>query len=163
MSSYTGLLRSKSFKVTKNWFRFLTIFILSLFISCGDTPTCLPTETNLVKIAFVDDAGIARQTTFSLRAIDYNDLFLDYTDTTLSKLVLPLNPTSNSTTLVIDHDGISDTLGLKYIVIQKLISPECGLDIGLSDLDTTFTTFDNLKIVERIIFEDVTTNIEITL
>ncbi|MEN8248995.1 MAG: DUF6452 family protein [Bacteroidota bacterium] len=147
----------------KHWFKILAIFNLGLILNCGDVPTCIPTESNLVKIAFLDDEGKSKPLTFTLRALDREDLFLDYTDTTLSKLVLPLNGSSNTTTFVIDHDAISDTLGLSYDVVAQLISPECGLEIALSELDTTSTTFENLRILENIIHEDVNTNIEITL
>ena len=163
MLSYSRLLKNKSYKLINKCIKLLSIFIPVLIFSCGDIPTCLPTQTNLVKIAFVDETGKAKQTTLSLRTVDFEDLFLNYSDTTLSKIEIPLNPTSNITTLVIEHDNISDTLGLTYSVVRKLISPECGLEIGLNDLDTAFSTFENLEIVERIILEDVTTNIEITL
>lgn len=163
MLSYSRLLKNKSYKLFNKWFNLLAIFIPGLIFSCGDIPTCLPTETNLVKIAFVDESGKAKQTTLSLRVIDYEDLFLNYSDTTLSKIEIPLNPASNTTTLVIGHDNVSDTLGLTYSVVRKLISPECGLEIGLNDLDTTFSTFEKVEIIERIIFEDVNTNIEITI
>jgi hypothetical protein len=48
-------------------------------------------------------------------------------------------------------------------VVAKLISPECGLDAAFDKMDTTFTSFMNLEILERLIHEDITTNIEITL
>lgn len=150
------IIMRKSFKV-------LVIFNIGFLLNCGDIPTCLPTESNLVKIAFLDEAGKAKSITFTLSAIDNADGFLEYTDTTLSNLIVPLNPGSNTTTFVIEQANSTDTLGLTYDITARLISPECGLEIALSDLDTTFTTFDKLEILEALIHEDVNTNIEITI
>jgi uncharacterized protein DUF6452 len=148
----------------KRWYRLVLIMSLGLILNCGDIPTCVDTETSLVKIKFLDNAGAVKNITLlSLQAIDNELGFPEYTDSTLNNLSLPLNPGAETTTFIFEQTTGTDTVGLSYTVVAKLISPECGLDASFDKLDTTFTSFNKLEILERIIHEDVTTNIEITL
>ena len=138
---------------------------LGLVLSCGDIPTCLDIETSLVKIKFIDIEGNAKEIFLAkLSAIGNEDGFPEYGNDTLNSISLPLNPGALTTTFLIEQtSGSIDTIGLSYTVVAKLISPECGLDAAFDDMDTTFTSFNNLEILESIIHEDITTNIEITL
>lgn len=142
----------------------LAIMILSLISSCGDIPTCLDVETSLVKINFIDESGTEKPITLrSLTAIGNEMGFLEYADTTLSNFQLSLNPGSTTTTFILEQETVTDTLALTYEVIAKLISPECGLDAAFTKLDTAFTTYNQLEIVNMSIHKEVTVNIEITL
>jgi hypothetical protein len=144
--------------------KLLIISAIALVLSCGDIPTCVDTETSLVKLSFVDVDGEAKSITLtSLKAIDNEDGFPEYADSIFSSINLPLNPGSYTSTFILEQAGVIDTLGLTYDVVAKLISPECGLDASFSKLDTTFTTYDKLNILQTAIHEDVTVNIEITL
>jgi uncharacterized protein DUF6452 len=140
------------------------IMSLGLILSCGDIPTCVDTDTSLVKIKFVDNTGTATNMFLTkLSAIGNENGFPEYDNDTLSGLILPLNPGAVTTTFIFEQTTGTDTVGLSYTVVAKLISPECGLDAFFDKLDTTFTSFNKLEILERIIHEEVTTNIEITL
>ncbi len=44
----------------KWWSKWVLIIGLGLILSCGDIPTCLDTETNLVKVKFIDADGNAK-------------------------------------------------------------------------------------------------------
>jgi len=148
----------------KRWHRWVLIFSLSLILSCGDIPTCVDTDTSLVKIKFVDDTGAGKNIILTkLSAIGNESGFPEYDNDTLSSISLPLNPGTLTTTFIFAQKTGNDTLGLSYTVVAKLISPECGLDAFFDNMDTTFTSFNNLRILERIIHEDITTNIEVTL
>ena len=138
---------------------------LGLVLSCGDIPTCLDIDTSLVKIKFIDIEGNAKEIFLTkLSAIGNEDGFPEYGNDTLNSVNLPLNPGALTTIFLIEQtSGSIDTIGLSYTVVAKLISPECGLDTAFDDMDTTFTSFNNLEILESIIHEDITTNIEITL
>lgn len=134
-----------------------------MVIACGDKPTCLDRETSLVKIKFIDDQGAAKSITLEgLKAIGNEDGFPEYTDTTLSILQLPLNPGARMATFILEQSSGTDTIGLSYDVVAQLISPECGLDAAFSNLDTTRVTFLKAEILNRIINEEIETNIEIT-
>jgi hypothetical protein len=133
------------------------------FTSCGERPTCVDTDTSLAKIQFLGEDGKAKDIIISsLWAIDNEDGFPEFTNDTTSYLALPLNPGATSTTFIIEQTDRTDTIGLKYSVVAKLITPECGLDASFSNLDTTSTTYKTLVIVQKQIHQDVTTNIEIT-
>ena len=147
-----------------SWYKWAIIFGLALALSCGDIPTCLDTETSLVKINFIDSVGKAKDIILnSLKAIDNEDGFPEYANDTLSVLTLPLNPGDTVTTFILDQTTGIDTIGLSYTVTAILISPECGLDAAFDKLDTTFTTYNKLEILNQSIHEDVTVNLEITL
>lgn len=132
-------------------------------ISCGDEPTCVDTDTSIIKIDFLDEDGKAKNIIInSLSAIGNEDGFPEFNNDTTSSISLPLNPGAPNTTFILYQPTKTDTIGLAYDVVAKLISPECGLDASFSKLDTSFTTFTKLVIIESIIDEAVTTNIEIT-
>jgi len=146
------------------WSKWFIIIGLSFFFSCGDIPTCLDTETSLVKVSFIDSDGKDKNITLiSLKAIGNEEGFPEYADSTLNKLALPLNPSASITTFILEQATNTDTLELHYTVVAKLISPECGLDAAFDKLSVDYTTYKNLVVLEKIIHEDITVNIEITL
>jgi hypothetical protein len=148
----------------KWWSKWVLIIGLGLILSCGDIPTCLDTETNLVKVKFIDADGNAKDIYLTkLSAIGNEDGFPEIEDDTLSSINLSLNPGAFATTFIFEQTTGTDTIGLSYTVVAKLISPECGLDAVFDDMDTTFTSFKKLEILQSIIHEDIITNIEITL
>lgn len=146
-------------------FRFFCVVLISivLFASCGERPTCVETDTSLAKIRFLGEDGKAKEIVInSLRAINNEDGFPEFTNDTTSNLALPLNPGATTTTFILEQPDRTDTIGLKYSVVARLITAECGLDASFSNLDTTSTTYKTLVIVQNQIHQDVTTNIEIT-
>jgi hypothetical protein len=148
----------------RRWYGFVIIIGLFAATSCGDTPTCVDTATNLVKVNFINDEGEAAEVFLtSLKAIGNEDGFPEYANDTITDIILSLNPADTTTTFILEQTTGTDTLGLKYDVVAKLISPECGLDAAFDKLDTTFTTYDALSILNNSINEDVVVNIEITL
>ena len=138
---------------------------LGLGWGCGDIPTCVDTETNLVKMQFLATDGSAKDIYLAkLSAIGNEDGFPEIDNDTLNSLDLSLNPGALTTTFILEQtSGTIDTIGLSYSVVARLISPECGLDATFDDMDTTFTTYNKLEILDRRIHEDIITNIEITL
>lgn len=156
--------------IDKIWSRLLIILAIIVVGSCGDIPTCVDNETSLVKVSFVGEDGKAKSIKIlSLKAISNEDGFPEFADSILNQMSLPLNPGSYTSTYIIEHgevtdtSGVTDTLGLAYDVVAKLISPECGLDASFDKLDTTYTTYKELYILQTAIHEDVTVNIEIIL
>ena len=137
---------------------------LGLGWGCGDIPTCVDTETNLVKVKFLDIEGNPKDIFLTkLSAIGNEDGFPEYDDDTLSSISLSLNPGAITTTFILEQTTGTDTIGLSYSVVARLISPECGLDAAFDNMDTTITSFNMLEILDRRIHEDIITNIEITL
>lgn len=152
-------------RIMKSIFHSLFIVVIGLLIfsACGDEATCVDRETSLVKIDFVDEDGLAKDIILnSLSSEGSNDGFPEYQDDTLSRLVLPLNPGSRTSTFILTQPTRTDTIGLSYDVVAQLISPECGLDAAFSNLDTTHISFEKVVIISGIINEQIPTNIEIT-
>lgn len=148
----------------KWWNNWVLIIGLGLILSCGDIPTCLDTETNLIKVKFIDADGNAKDIFITkLSAIGNENGFPEFDNDTLSSISLPLNPGALTTTFIFEQTTGTDSIGLSYTVVAILISPECGLDAAFDNMDTTFTSFDKLEILQSIIHEDIITNIEITL
>ena len=113
----------------KWWNKFVLIIGLGLVLSCGDIPTCVDTETSLVKIKFLDTNGVAKNIFLTkLKAIGNENGFPEHDDDTLSSISLSLNPGALTTTFIFEQTTGSDTIGLSYTVVARLISPECGLD-----------------------------------
>ena len=140
------------------------LIALGLGWSCGDIPTCVDTETNLVKVKFLDIEGNPKDIFLTkLSAIGNEDGFPEYDDDTLSSISLSLNPGAITTTFILEQTTSTDTIGLSYSVVARLISPECGLDAAFDNMDTTITSFNMLEILDSRIHEDIITNIEITL
>ena len=140
------------------------LIALGLGWSCGDIPTCVDTETNLVKVKFLDIEGNPKDIFLTkLSAIGNEDGFPEYDDDTLSSISLSLNPGAITTTFIFEQTTGTDTIGLSYSVVARLISPECGLDAAFDNMDTTITSFNMLEILDSRIHEDIITNIEITL
>jgi len=148
----------------KLWNKWVLLIGLGLALGCGDIPTCVDTETSLVKIKFLDTDGSAKNIFITkLKAVGNEDGFPEYDNDTLSSISLPLNPGALATTFIFEQTSGTDTIGLSYTVVARLISPECGLDAAFDNMDTTSTSFNILEILESRIHEDITTNIEITL
>ena len=150
--------------IDKRWNKWVILLSLGIGWGCNDIPTCVDTETNLVKVKFLDTDGIAKDIYLTkLSAIGNEDGFPEYDNDTLSFISLSLNPGDTVTTFIFEQTTGTDTLGLSYAVVARLISPECGLDAAFDKMDTTATSFSILEILDRRIHEDITTNIEITL
>ena len=98
----------------------------------------------------------------SLTALEAKmDIYPEYTNDTTSSVNINLNPDEAITTLVFEQENSADTLILTYALIPEFISSDCGIFIQFNDLDTISTTFDNLKLIQPIIDDEVDTNIEI--
>lgn len=71
----------------------------------------------------------------------------DTSDLEVSSFPLPLNPVGDTTDFYFYYEGNSDTLRFSHEKINRVDSPECGIDMEFIGLDTVFQTFDSLIIV----------------
>jgi hypothetical protein len=100
----------------------LIIFVLS---SCLSDPNCIITASNEIKIQF------KKKGTDSLKFVTFPSITSSGTDKTTSMdsataIRLYVNPRDTTTTFKFQHDGIEDTLRIKYFQQTIVISPECG-------------------------------------
>ena len=62
-------------------------------IGCSDEATCIPENSDLLRIAFVDGTGDASEITFVEVAVNgSNEYFPVLKDTTVTNLSIPLDP-----------------------------------------------------------------------
>lgn len=71
----------------------------------------------------------------------------DTVDVKLSSFLLPLNPVGDTTEYYFYYEGQTDTIRFSHEKINRVDSPECGIDMEFIGLDTVFQTFDSLIIV----------------
>ena len=82
-------------------------------------------------------------------------------DTTMSAILLPLNPNTNSTTYNFKFDnGDSNSVTFNYHIGTEQIIPKCPTQNLYSQLDTTTNTFKILKISKDSLQDPPVTNVE---
>jgi hypothetical protein len=133
-----------------------------LTTACFNEPTCLSTNTNLVRIAFRKVAN-GQTDTLALKGIVVTGIDSTYFENSLvSRVTLPLHPEETSVLFFFDEeDGQTKSLILEYRVITRVLSPSCGLEKEYLGLKISSTTFDSVRVVNRNLDRNIATNIEI--
>ncbi|MBL6444958.1 hypothetical protein JMN32_01465 [Fulvivirga sp. 29W222] len=142
----------------------IPILILSAAISltsCLDDPDCNSKTTNFVNIKFYnsdnnepDTLNINKVTTQGTDSVLFSEVEASY-------IKLPLRPDTVQTTFVFDSELGIDTLILKYNTNTRLVSEDCGIEMVFSDLDYVRSDFGSIKIVNKILVEQVTEDVKI--
>ncbi len=144
---------------------FLAIFIVfsAFFISCNDQPTCIPEQTDLIKIAFVDIVGKPKNITLASLTVDNsNDSFPVFNDTTANNFIIPLNPLDSSIIIRFTQDTVSHYIALSYTTIPIVLNPKCALEMKFDFLKMDSTDFEEVEVVESAISLQTAKNIEVT-
>ena len=86
---------------------FFIFCTLAIFTSCNDQPTCIPEQTDMLKLAFTDVLGKTKNITLvSLTADKNNESFPVIKDSTESKFTIPLNPLDSSIIIRFIQEGL---------------------------------------------------------
>ena len=87
----------------------------------------------------------------------------DTVDLLLSSFRLRLNPEGDTTDFYFYYDEQVDTIRFSHEKINRVDSPECGIDMEFIGLDTVLQTFDSLIIVNDTLRrrQDETSNIKL--
>ena len=142
---------------------FVLVILPALFISCNDQPTCVPEQTDLIKIAFVDIVGKPKKITLSSLTVDNsNDNFPIIKDSTASAFIIPLNPLENSIIIRFSQDDVSNYIALTYTANPIVLNPKCALEMKFDFLKMNSTDFEEAAIVESSISLQTAKNIEVT-
>ncbi len=150
-------MKHNAFWYRKNHLSVLIALIFFGLAACQDESDCTTDSTNIVQLEFIKLVNEGRQQP----ADELDDIlvFREGKDTPVERITpntvgVPLDPTSNSTTVFIFREigdaATFDTLVLNYQREQALISPDCGPDqrfLGLA-VDTARTSFDSLRLRE---------------
>ncbi len=140
------------------------LFVFSaLFTSCNDRPTCIPEQTNLLKIAFVNIIGGPKEITFvSITVDNSNANFPSITDTTHTNFIIPLNPIDSSIIIRFKQDTIDNYMAFSYSATPIVLNPACAIETKFDFLKMDSTDFENSLLIEPAISLQTIKNIEIT-
>lgn len=138
------------------WF----IVLFFLLTGCLNEPDCIITSTNLVKISFKKDSKTAREITFT--KINVSGLAKDfYVEQKVTSVQLPVQPEETRSTFTFYFEGRTETMQLTYSKQAEVISAYCGAFTNYSDLFVAETTFDSLRITNKQLLINATSNLEI--
>jgi hypothetical protein len=134
-----------------------------LLVSCFDKGDCLFTNTNLVKVDFMNYSRPLESLNVEIDSIFIPDRGYFVGSETVSGVVLLVDPRLTEMTYVFQYRTRSDTLVLGYSNQTMVLSPDCGSYIYQDNLEVKYSTFEveRVKIIERKLATSVTTNIEI--
>ncbi len=144
--------------------KFLPILLIlpALIISCNNQPTCIPEQTNLLKVAFVNIIGKPKNIILTSLTVDNsNDSFPVFNDT-IANVIIPLNPLDSSIIIRFNQDTISNYIALSYTTIPVVLNPQCALEMKFDFLQMDSTDFEDIEVVESAISLQTTKNIEVT-
>lgn len=136
------------------------ISLIFLFSGCLNEPDCIITSTNLVKINFKKDSKTAREITFT--QINVSGLTKNfYAGQKVSHVDLPVNPDDIKSTFTFIFEGRTETIQLTYSKQSEVISKSCGAFTNYSDLLVSENSFDSLKITNKQLLINATSNLEV--
>ncbi len=139
------------------------VVIPALLISCNDQPTCIPEQTDLIKIAYVDIVGNPKDISLvSLTVDNSNNNFPVFKDTTANNFVIPLNPLDSSIIIRLKQDTVSNYIALSYTATPVVLNPKCALEMKFDFLKMDSTDLKEVEIVESAISLQTAKNIEVT-
>ncbi len=129
--------------------------------SCFEEGNCLESGSNILKIKFID-ATDGSDLTLDIQAITMDGSeVLYYEGVSTNAVDLPMNPGADSTTVHFIFSTDNQVATFEYEAYPQIIALDCGIDYDFQKLDTSSTSFDNLKIVNTILNQSTTTNVEI--
>ncbi|MCF6353457.1 MAG: hypothetical protein L3J06_10640 [Cyclobacteriaceae bacterium] len=134
----------------------------AFFISCNDQPSCIPEQTNLVKIAFVNIIGKPKNIILTSLTVDNsNDSFPVFNDT-IANVMIPLNPLDSSIIIRFNQDSTSNYMAFSYTAIPIVLHPTCALEMKFDFLQMDSTDFEDVEVVESAISLQTAKNVEVT-
>ena len=138
------------------------IILLSLS-ACFDNSDCGSVNTSTVNIGFYN-----LQTGNTL-AVFFDSIYttelVTLADPTnfVQRFELPLNPESNSVTMIFRRDLVTDTIAINYSRVLGLIHPDCEGEVIYNNLEIVNSTFESFVITARNIRRTNDINLEIYL
>jgi len=141
----------------------VTVLLIAFLLSCNDQPTCIPEQTDLIKIGFVDIVGNNKNITLTSLTVDNsNDSFPIINDTISSNFIIPLNPLDSSIIIRFNQDTVSNYIAFSYTTIPIVLNPKCNLEMKFDFLQIDSTDFKEVEVVESAISLQTSKNVEVT-
>ena len=136
---------------------------IAIFTSCNDLPTCIPEQTDLVKLSFADIVGKTKTIALvSLTVDNSNESFPVIADTTASLFSIPLNPLDSSVIIRFEQETETNYLALSYTTKLVILNPECVLETKFENLKIDSTDFIEAIIIDPLLSPDTNNNVAIT-
>lgn len=158
---------SNKIKFFARIFPLFFIFLFTCLVSCREK--CDDFRENFIRVQFfrlatLEDTIVTfnRIEGFGATIIADNPVLFDDTDTTLSTFALPASSSQNQVAFAFERTGLMDTLILSYDRQLGVISPNCGINERLFNLQVQKHTFDSLALINTQI-ENESVHVEIYL
>lgn len=134
----------------KSHFPLISLLLFLAMSACEDEVSCVSDSTNIMGIRFykIDTVSTQNADTVRILSLRTQEGKVLYADTLVTNLTLPLNPSADQVSFVLEQDSTTDTLQLLYQREQRLISPECGVEQRFFNLSTGKQTFDSVRVRE---------------
>ncbi len=132
--------------------------------ACNDQPSCLPEQSDIVKLSFVDADGKTQNLTYTKLVV--KDAPADFPvpqDTSLSALNIPLNPNATEIDLTFYLATGTNHLALTYRATPVVLHPKCSLELRYDYLAVKESDFSKATIIDAVISTETSTNVQITL
>lgn len=154
----------------------LGIILFGLIIlSCQDIENCNTDDNrDFIIVRFFDlETKDPKVVGFTFTAENSPYRFRFLADTTVSSsgvttivsdstfILLPLNPSTNSTRLLFDSDTSSHFIELSYEKEYFIFDPDCEPSLTFFDIDTIGYSFDSLSIPGTVTNRQLSTNVEV--
>jgi hypothetical protein len=111
------------------YYHILTLLLVYLLGSCNDANRCYEPVDTLMVTSFAIN-GFKTIDTLIINGVDRNDagdtLVNDLGSALTKRYTLPLSLSADSTGLVLNANGIKDTLYVRHTMILSFISENCG-------------------------------------
>lgn len=134
------------------------VFIAVSWIGCRDQPTCIPEQTDLMKIVFVNESG-------TVTPIEVTQLLIDdliaLVDTSFSSIAIPLNPADSIINLTFYQPEDTNKLIITYRSTPVVLHPECLLETQFDFLKVDSTSFLYTIIVDPLLSLESTQNVQV--
>jgi hypothetical protein len=124
------------------------VFLL-VTASCLDEPDCYSLNNDLIVVSFkkLEDSTADTVEITALGTLEPPLIFSAYSDTALSKVVLPLNYFEDETTFYFEDPDTIRFLHLGYISQAQFVSVDCGEKFVLSALKVLEHNFDSVRVL----------------
>lgn len=146
-------------------FKLLSILLVSIFLctGCNDQPTCIPEQTNLLKVVFVNIIGKPKEITFvSITVDNSNQNFPLLIDTTHTNFSIPLNPIDSLLVIRFKQDTIENFMAFSYSATPIVLNPACAIETKFDFLKMDSTDFEDALLIESAIRLQTINNVEVT-
>jgi len=133
------------------------LFLFSLFaltmVSCGDGNGCYESTDTFMVTSFSIDS-VKQIKTLVIKGVDRNiagDTLINDKDSTLIKRYpLPLSLSTDSTSFVLEVNGVKDTLYIRHSMIMHFISENCGFAPNYDISGIRYTAgIDSVRITDK--------------